>query len=186
MELLFQAFVIGAIQGLTEFLPISSSAHLIVLPPLLGWDDPFLNSATFDVMLHAGTLLALLVYFWRDVLRLVAAGWAAIQERTVAGDPDRRLAAFLVISIIPAALLGVTLESFFDTYFRERLILIPVIMVAGALLLWAAERYGRRIAGTRPCDHRGRRDHRCRPGACPIPGHQPVGRDHRGRICSGV
>ena len=76
---LFQAIVIGAIQGLTEFLPISSSAHLIVVPQLLGWDDPFLNSATFDVMLHAGTLIALLAYFWRDVLRLLGAG--------VGGDP---------------------------------------------------------------------------------------------------
>ena len=107
MDLLFQAFIIGAVQGLSEFLPISSSAHLIVLPPLLGWDDPFLNSATFDVMLHAGTLVALLVYFWRDVLRLIAAGWAALRARSLADDPDRRLAALLLVSIVPAALLGV-------------------------------------------------------------------------------
>jgi undecaprenyl-diphosphatase len=146
MELLFHAFVIGAVQGITEFLPISSSAHLIVLPQLLGWDEPFLNSATFDVMLHAGTLVALLVYFWRDVLRLIAAGWAAIRERTLADDPDRRLALLLVISIIPAGLVGIAFESFFDEYFREdaHLILIPLIMVLGALLLWAAERVGRR------------------------------------------
>jgi undecaprenyl-diphosphatase len=70
MELVLQAIVIGVVQGLTEFLPISSSAHLIVLPRLLGWDDPFLNSAEFDVMLHLGTLAALLAYFWRDVGRL--------------------------------------------------------------------------------------------------------------------
>lgn len=144
MDLLFQAFVIGAIQGLAEFLPISSSAHLIVVPPLLGWDDPFLNSATFDVMLHGGTLIALLVYFWRDVVRLVKAGWAALRERSVAGDPDRRLAWLLVVSVIPAAILGALFESFFDTYFRERLLLVPAIMVVGALLLWAAERVGRR------------------------------------------
>jgi len=145
MDLLFHAFVIGAIQGLTEFLPVSSSAHLIVVPQLLGWHDPFLNSATFDVMLHGGTLVALLVYFWRDVIRLVGAGWAAVRERTLAGDPDRRLAAMLFVSIIPAALLGVAFESFFDTYFRDNLLLIPVIMVLGALLLWAAERFGRGV-----------------------------------------
>jgi undecaprenyl-diphosphatase len=147
MDLLFQAFIIGAVQGLSEFLPISSSAHLIVLPPLLGWDDPFLNSATFDVMLHAGTLIALLVYFWRDLLRLIAAGWAALRERSLADDPDRRLAALLLVSVVPAALLGVTFEKFFDDYFREdpHLIYIPLIMVFGALLLWAAERYGRRV-----------------------------------------
>jgi len=147
MDLLFQAFIIGAIQGLSEFLPISSSAHLILAPQLLGWDDPFLNSATFDVMLHAGTLIALLVYFWRDVVRLVGAGWAALRERTLADDPDRRLAALLLVSVVPAALLGVTFEKFFDDYFRQdaHLIYIPVIMVFGALLLWAAERYGRRV-----------------------------------------
>jgi undecaprenyl-diphosphatase len=143
MDLIFQAIVIGAIQGLTEFLPISSSAHLIVVPQLLGWDDPLLNSATFDVMLHAGTLVALLVYFWRDVLRLIAAGWAAARERTLGDDPDRRLALLLIVSIIPAGLLGITLESFFDTYFRDNLLLIPLIMVLGALFLWAADRYGR-------------------------------------------
>ena len=71
MDLVFQAVVMGIVQGLTEFLPVSSSAHLILVPQLLGWDDAFINSASFDVMLHMGTLVALLVYFWRDVLRLM-------------------------------------------------------------------------------------------------------------------
>ena len=146
MEVL-QAIVIGIVQGLTEFLPISSSAHLILLPPLLGWDDPFLNSATFDVMLHAGTLLALLGYFWRDVLRLLQAAWAAVRERSLRGDPDRRLAALLAVSVVPAALIGVAFEGFFDTYFRERLLLVPVLLVGGALLLLAAEMLGRRDRG---------------------------------------
>jgi undecaprenyl-diphosphatase len=155
MDLLFQAIVIGAIQGLTEFLPVSSSAHLIVIPQLLGWDDPLLNSASFDVMLHAGTLVALLVYFWRDVVRLVGAGWAAIRERTVGDDPERRLALLLVVSIIPAGILGIALESFFDHYFRDNLLLIPLIMVVGALYLWAADRYGR---GVRDLDEAQLRD----------------------------
>lgn len=149
MEQLVHAIVIGAIQGLTEFLPVSSSAHLIVVPQLLGWDDPFLNSATFDVMLHAGTLLALLAYFWRDCLRLVGAAWAAIRERTLADEPDRKLALLLLISIVPAALLGVAFESFFDHYFRDNLLLIPLIMLVGALFLWVADRLGR---GTRDLD----------------------------------
>lgn len=149
MEQLVHAIVIGAIQGLTEFLPISSSAHLIVLPQLLGWDDPFLNSATFDVMLHAGTLLALMVYFWRDVVRLLRAAWAAVRERSLAGDPDRRLALLLLISIVPAALLGVAFESFFDHWFRDNLLVIPLIMLAGAAFMWLADRVGR---GTRDLD----------------------------------
>jgi undecaprenyl-diphosphatase len=143
MDHLIQATIIGIVQGLTEFLPISSSAHLIVLPPLLGWTDPFLNSAEFDVMLHMGTLLALVAYFWRDLIRLIAAGWAALRDRSFGDDPDRRLAWLLVVTIIPAGVLGVLGESFFDTYFRERLILVPAVMAIGALVLLAAERFGR-------------------------------------------
>lgn len=149
MQELVHAIVIGAIQGLTEFLPISSSAHLIVIPRILGWEDPFLNSATFDVMLHAGTLIALFVYFWRDVLRLLRAAWGALRERSLAGDPDRKLAMLLLISVVPAALVGFVLESFFDTWFRANLLAIPAIMFLGAVFLWVADQYGR---GTRDLD----------------------------------
>jgi len=140
MDIVLQAIIIGIVQGLTEFLPISSSAHLIVLPPLLGWNEAFLNSATFDVMLHAGTLLALLIYFWRDVLRLLGAWFASIRDRSLGDDHDRRLAWLLLISVIPAAILGATLESFFDTTFRANLLLVPLLMVIGAVLLFVAER----------------------------------------------
>ena len=149
MDLVLQGIVIGIVQGLTEFLPVSSSAHLILIPQVLGWDDPFLNSASFDVMLHMGTLLALVVYFWRDLLDLISAGVASVRERSIGDDPDRRLAWLLLISIVPAALLGVAGESFFDTYFREpdRLIFICGILVVGALLLFIAERLGTRERG---------------------------------------
>src|ERR687896_693402 len=107
MDIVVQALVIGAVQGLTEFLPISSSAHLILLPRFLGWDDAFLNSPVFVVMLHMGTLAALLVYFWRDLLRYALAGVAALRERRIGDDPDRRLALLLAASVIPAAIVGV-------------------------------------------------------------------------------
>jgi undecaprenyl-diphosphatase len=132
------------VQGLTEFLPISSSAHLIVLPRLLGWNDPFLNSAEFDVMLHLGTLAALLLYFWRDLWRLFIAWLASLRERRVGADPDRRLAWLLAVTVVPAALLGSLLEDFFDTAFRERLALVAALLVVGASILWLAERQGRR------------------------------------------
>jgi undecaprenyl-diphosphatase len=146
MEALLQAVVIGIVQGLTEFLPISSSAHLIVLPRMLGWNDPFLNSAEFDVMLHLGTLVALLVYFWRDLWRLLLAWLASIRERRMGDDPDRRLAWLLVVTLLPAALIGAIFEDLFDTLFRERLALVGILLVIGAAILWLAER---RATGSR-------------------------------------
>jgi undecaprenyl-diphosphatase len=139
MTLVLQALVIGIVQGLTEFLPVSSSAHLIVVPEFLGWKDPFLNSAGFDVMLHAGTLVALLVYFWRELVDLLVAWIASLRDRRIGTDPDRRLAWLIVVTMIPGALLGVALESFFDTFFREHIILVAVFLALGAGILWLAE-----------------------------------------------
>ena len=147
MELLLQAIIQGVVQGLTEFLPISSSAHLILLPRLMGWDDPFLTSAEFDVMLHLGTLGALLVYFWRDMVRLGRAWLASLRERRLGDDPHRRLAWLLLLTVIPAALVGALFEDFFDETFREALLLIPLLLVVGAGMLAFGERYGRRDRG---------------------------------------
>ncbi len=144
MQEIVQAVVIGIVQGLTEFLPVSSSAHLIVLPRILGWDDALINSSAFVVMLHMGTLAALLLYFWRDVLDLLAAFWALLRERSFGDDPNRKLSLVLLISIIPAGIFGLLLEDWIDSFFRESIIVIPVILVVGAAILWLAERYGTR------------------------------------------
>ncbi len=143
MDLIFQSIIIGIVQGLTEFLPVSSSAHLILLPKVLGWNDPFINSAAFDVMLHMGTLVALLVYFWRDLVRYAVAAVAAIRERSIGNDPDRKIALLLVVSAVPAAILGVALESFVDGYFREVPLAVCVLLVIGAAILFLAERAAR-------------------------------------------
>ena len=119
MDPLVQALVMGLVQGLTEFLPISSSGHLIIVPFLFGWDDAFINSLAFSVMLHIGTLLALLVYFRADWFALVPAGLAAVRDRSFQGDPDRRLAWLLVAATIPAALAGLLLNDLIETAFRE-------------------------------------------------------------------
>ena len=147
MDSLLHAAILGVVQGLTEFLPISSSAHLILVPQFLGWKDPFLDSAAFDVMLHMGTLVALLAYFWRDLIRLLVAWLGSIRDRRIGDDPDRRLAWLVVISTIPAAILGATLESFFDTTFRQTIGWIGVFVLVGAALLWLAERWGSRTRG---------------------------------------
>lgn len=144
---LVHAAILGMVQGLTEFLPISSSAHLILVPQIFGWKDPFIDSAAFDVMLHMGTLVALLVYFWSDLIRLISAGLASIRDRNIGSDPDRRLAWLLVISVIPAAILGASLESFFDRTFREHAGWIALFVVVGAALLWYGELVGSRKRG---------------------------------------
>src|SRR2546421_8970940 len=106
MDTLVQALVMGVVQGLTEFLPVSSSGHLIVVPYLLRFHDPFIDSLAFSVLLHMATLVALLVYFREDWLRLIPAGLAAIRDRSLRDDPQRRLAWLLVVATIPAVMAG--------------------------------------------------------------------------------
>ena len=146
MDLLLQALVMGIVQGLTEFLPISSSGHLIIVPFLAGWDDAFINSLAFGVMLHIGTLSALLVYFRADWMRLVPAGLAAIRDRSFRGDPDRRLAWLLAAATVPAAIAGLLLEDLIETTFRE-IGLVAVTLVIGGGILWLADRRGGRTRG---------------------------------------
>jgi undecaprenyl-diphosphatase len=141
-----EAIVLGIVQGLTEFLPISSSGHLIVVPFLFGWTDPFITSLAFSVMLHIGTLAALLVYFRSDWVRIVPAGFAAIRDRSFRDDPDRKLAWLLVAATIPAALAGFLLNDLIETRFRD-IGLVVLALVVGAVILWLADRWGGRTKG---------------------------------------
>jgi len=145
---IIQSIILGLVQGLTEFIPISSSAHLIIVPWLFGWNDPALTSLPFDVALHLGTLLAVLAYFAADWVRLIRAGVASIVERKIGADPDRRLAWLLVIGCIPGAIVGVLAESKIEELFHQpgtpikasaMIVMAIIIAVLGALLL-AAER----------------------------------------------
>jgi len=146
MDIVLQALVMGIVQGLTEFLPVSSSGHLIIVPYLLGWDDAFITSLAFSVMLHMGTLVALLVYFRADWLRLVPAGLAAVRDRSLRDDPDRRLAWLLIAATIPAALAGLLLNDLIEQRFRQ-VGLVALMLVVGGVILWLADRWGRRDRG---------------------------------------
>jgi undecaprenyl-diphosphatase len=137
-----QALIMGIVQGLTEFLPVSSSGHLIIVPYVLGWDDAFITSLAFSVMLHLGTLAALLVYFRADWVRLVPAGFAAVRHRSLGGDPDRRLAWLLVAATIPAALAGFLFNDVIETAIRGAG-LVALTLVVGGVILWLADRFGR-------------------------------------------
>ena len=147
MDITIQALVLGIVQGLTEFLPVSSSGHLLVVPWLLGWRDPFIDSLAFSVMLHVATLLALLVYFRADWLRLIPAGLATIRDRSFRGDLDRRLAWLLAVSTVPAVIAGVVLNDLIETAFREPR-LVAITLTLGAAILWVADRTGRRTGQT--------------------------------------
>ena len=143
MDTFAQAIVMGVVQGLTEFLPVSSSGHLIIVPYLAGWNDPFITSLAFSVMLHIGTLVALLVYFRAHWLRLVPAGLATIRDRSFEGDPDRRLAWLIAVATVPALILGVLLNDAVEQRFRE-VGLVALMLVVGGGILWLAERQGSR------------------------------------------
>jgi len=135
-----RALILGIVQGITEFLPVSSSAHLVLTPWLLQWENPGL---AFDAMLHLGTLLAVVAYFWRDLWELVVSGLVSIRERSLGDDPNRRMAWFIVIGTLPAAVLGFALEDFFEGLFGAPL-RVGVLLLGTGLLLASSERWSRR------------------------------------------
>jgi len=130
----WQALVYGIVQGLAEFPPISSSAHLTLLPWAMGWEDPGL---AFDVALHWGTLAAVLAVFWRDWIRLISAALGR------GSDTDRRLFWCLVISAIPGAIIGKLLDKWAEENLRAPLLIAATLAIMG-VLLWVADRAGRK------------------------------------------
>jgi undecaprenyl-diphosphatase len=149
VDLVLQAALIGILQGLTEFIPISSSAHLELAPWMAGWPSGGLTgSLSFDVFVHLGTLVALLAYFARDWLRLLGAAAASVRERRIGTDPDRRLAWLLILATVPAALIGFVGEDLIDRALHADTdgvrLAIAGFVVLGAVALWLADRLGSR------------------------------------------
>ncbi len=135
---LFQAIVLAIVQGLTEFLPVSSSAHLILIPKLLGWPD---QGLAFDVALHAGTLIAVVVYFFRDWIELTLAGLGFNYPSSASSEQiqhNRRMFWYLVAATIPGAIVGFLFEKKIEEYLRDPRP-IAIVMIGVALLMWYAE-----------------------------------------------
>ncbi|MBM3907539.1 MAG: undecaprenyl-diphosphatase UppP [Gemmatimonadetes bacterium] len=130
---LWQAAVMGTLQGLAEFLPISSSAHLSLAPWAFGWNSPGL---AFDVSLHLGTLVALFAYFRAEWVALARGALNVIATRRVETIEERR-AVFIVIATIPAAVFGLLLEDYAETIFRAPALTATMLIVMGAILWWA-------------------------------------------------
>jgi undecaprenyl-diphosphatase len=137
---LLHAIVLGIVQGLTEFLPISSSAHLIVIPWLLGWDD---GGLTFDVALHAGTLVAVVLFFFRDWLQIIGQGFGLRMGRDPGLQKNRGLLWFLVLGTIPGALAGFLFEKQADAELRSPYIIAVASVVMG-IIMWLADWAGRK------------------------------------------
>jgi undecaprenyl-diphosphatase len=131
----FQAIILGLIQGLTEFLPISSSAHLSLTPYLFGWQDPGL---AFDVALHFGTLLAVLWYFRKEWIQLISAAGGILKTRRVA-TPEQKRVIFLILATIPGAIGGLLLEERAETVFRAPMLTAIALIVMG-IILWAVDK----------------------------------------------
>lgn len=156
----FQAIVLGIVQGLTEFLPISSSGHLILVPWLFGWDEPGLS---FDAALHLGTLVAVYAYFWRDLLDMLLAVPNALRrpsallksttDKLDATDRSARLAWLLVIGSIPGGIAGLLLQSKIDDFFHGddhhdlAISLIAIMLMMFGVLLMLADRAAKHRRG---------------------------------------
>ncbi len=136
MEIVAAAFL-GIIQGLTEFLPISSTAHLILVPWFLGWNY---EGLTFDVALHVGTAVAVLTFFLRDWIRLGRELLLGIKEGKWLGNADRRLAWFLIVGTLPAMAAGLAFEEAIETTLRSPLVIVFTLTALGAVLLFAEKR----------------------------------------------
>ena len=143
--ILFEAIILGLVQGITEFLPISSSAHLILLPWMFGWQGTLIDSLNFDVALHAGTLVAILAYFWRDWLNLLRKFFAGMHDGTWKTG-EGRLVWFIVLATIPAGVLGVKYEHVVEESFRNPL-LIAASLIVISIVMWAADRFSAKTAG---------------------------------------
>jgi undecaprenyl-diphosphatase len=137
----WQALTLGIVQGATELLPVSSSGHLILVPWAAGWtylqDHPDFNK-TFDVALHLGTLVAVIIYFWDDVVRLVRAWFRSVAKRRIDTD-DERLAWYVAVATVPAAIAGAAGESFIEDHLGDPW-LIAITMAVFAVLLWLADK----------------------------------------------
>ncbi|MGH3342950.1 MAG: undecaprenyl-diphosphate phosphatase [Carbonactinosporaceae bacterium] len=136
----FQAIVLGVVQGLTEFLPISSSGHLRIVPALFGWPDP---GAAFTAVIQLGTMAAVLIYFRHDIVRIVGTWTRSLWRPELRGELDARLGWYIALGTIPIGVFGVAFQHQIETVARDLRIIGTTLIVLGLVLLYA-DRTGRR------------------------------------------
>lgn len=155
-----QAIIIGIVQGLTEFLPISSSGHLVLVPEIMGVK----SSLAFDTVLHVGTLVAVVTYFWSDIVHMIRSFISSLTDipggnfrEGIEEDPFKRLAWMVIIGTIPAGLAGVLFKDFFESLFNS-ITAVGFFLIVTGLLLWGSERISARIKEKLPVEKLGVRD----------------------------
>ena len=132
----FEAIVLGIVQGLTEFLPISSTAHLRIVPAFFGWNDP---GAAFTAVVQLGTMAAVLLFFWRDLWRIASTWFRALYQPEPRGTLDARLGWYLVYGTIPIAVLGLVFKDQIETGARDLRIIGWVLILFG-VVLWLVDK----------------------------------------------
>ena len=131
-----EAILLGVLQGLTEFLPISSSAHLAIFPQLFGFDDP---GASFTAVTQIGTEIAVLLFFWRDIVRIIKAWAISLVRKDQRGDLDARMGWYIIVGTLPIAVMGFLFQDTIKTTFRS-LWLIAIMLIVFGLILGIADR----------------------------------------------
>jgi undecaprenyl-diphosphatase len=140
---LLQSILLGIVQGLTEFLPISSSAHLVFVPYLLNWDIPAGEAFIFNVLVQVATLVAVIAYFWKDLIEILRAWLKAVLQRKPFATSDSRLGWYILLATLPAGIIGLLIKDLVEQAFANPAITAG-FMLATAGLLVIAERAGKR------------------------------------------
>jgi undecaprenyl-diphosphatase len=140
---IWQSMLLGLVQGMTEFLPISSSGHLVIVPYLLGWDIPPQDAFIFNVLVQVATLVAVIAYFWKDLLLIIRGLYFGIKAKAPLAEANSRLGVFILIATIPAGLIGVLIKEIVEQAFSSPVI-TAILLFGTAGLLLLAEKVGAR------------------------------------------
>jgi len=131
---IFRAVILGIVQGLTEFLPVSSSGHLRIVPALMGWGDP---GTAFTAVIQLGTMAAVVIYFWKDLWRITLAWFASLRDRSKRSEPDAKMGWYLIVATIPIGLLGLAFKDQIESGARDLRLIAGTLIVMGLVLLYA-------------------------------------------------